>query len=97
MRNFQDTFETQAIIYHCFLNFHDCTFNNETFNISFWNKTKNSSCSCNTANTVAFAPLEPLIEDHDFLHSNCVEFPAHDNCFSLSVLFKLLMREAVII
>ena len=41
----------------------------ETVNVSRWNKTKNSACSLNAVNTVAFAPLESLNEDHDILHS----------------------------
>ena len=41
---------------------------NEAFNLSLWNKTKNSSCSLNAENTV-FVSLEPKIVDYDFLHS----------------------------
>ena len=45
---------------------------NKAFNVSLWNKTKNSSYSLNAENTV-FVILEPKIVDyaflHDFLHS----------------------------
>ena len=41
---------------------------NEAFNLSLWNKTKNSSCSLNAEKTV-FVSLEPKIVDYDFLHS----------------------------
>ena len=41
---------------------------NEVFNVSLWNKTKNSSYSLKAKKTV-FVTLEPNVVDYDFLHS----------------------------
>ena len=55
---------------------------NKAFNVSLWNKTKNSSCSRNAENTV-IVTLEPKIVDYEFFFFVCCNCP--NACLKLEV------------